>query len=328
MGGGIATYGGELILQDNVQISWNRSAQRGGGIYIHGNNPMMFISGQVKITNNKDYSYGGGGIYIGGADPTVSMSGHAIITDNKTANGSSGGGILIGSATATVNISGEVEISRNTAERDGGGIWIAKANLPNLTVGAQVNFSDNRARSWFAMDEADLSLYRVQIAKPDATWSFGVQYGYNNYDISYTTGTHQYVVEFVANGGSATPPQFLSNGDLVARPTNPARAGYEFRGWFADADFANEFNFATPITANTTIYAKWEKSPEPEPTPPITPEPDPVVPEVPNTGSGDLTDFARSGGLGFAIILASAVAILFARRRKSTYKLANSHTRR
>ena len=37
----------------------------------------------------------------------------------------------------------------------------------------------------------------------------------------------------------------------------PTKEGYEFKGWFTEDTFENEFNFETPITANITLYAKF-----------------------------------------------------------------------
>ncbi|MBQ8622545.1 MAG: InlB B-repeat-containing protein, partial [Oscillospiraceae bacterium] len=36
--------------------------------------------------------------------------------------------------------------------------------------------------------------------------------------------------------------------------------GYTFGGWYSDETLANSFDFATPITENTTLYAKWLKN--------------------------------------------------------------------
>ena len=33
--------------------------------------------------------------------------------------------------------------------------------------------------------------------------------------------------------------------------------GYTFGGWYTDSACRNAFNFNTPITKNTTLYAKW-----------------------------------------------------------------------
>ncbi len=67
-----------------------------------------------------------------------------------------------------------------------------------------------------------------------------------------------WTVNFQANDGSATAEQSVLDADFVVRPANPARSGYTFDGWYADAEFAVLWNFAKDtVTQNTTLYAKW-----------------------------------------------------------------------
>lgn len=39
----------------------------------------------------------------------------------------------------------------------------------------------------------------------------------------------------------------------------PTKEGHEFKGWFKEDTFENQFNFETPITADITLYAKFVK---------------------------------------------------------------------
>ena len=68
-------------------------------------------------------------------------------------------------------------------------------------------------------------------------------------------------VIFRLNGGIVTADfvaQRVQSTETVARPTViPVREGFVFTGWFTAAVGGTEFNFSTPITANTTIYAQW-----------------------------------------------------------------------
>ncbi len=66
-----------------------------------------------------------------------------------------------------------------------------------------------------------------------------------------------YAVTFDAQGGSSVAAQTVEHGSVAAKPADPVRAGYAFKGWYADADFTTAFDFGKPITANTTVYAKW-----------------------------------------------------------------------
>lgn len=46
---------------------------------------------------------------------------------------------------------------------------------------------------------------------------------------------------------------------IIEKPTNPTRQGYRFAGWYttANCEEGTAFNFATIVTENTSLYAKW-----------------------------------------------------------------------
>ena len=72
----------------------------------------------------------------------------------------------------------------------------------------------------------------------------------------------QYTVAFETNGGSAIQPVSVGGGGFVAEPTAPTRAYYAFAGWYSDEELTMPFYFEnTPITEDTTLYAKWTPSP-------------------------------------------------------------------
>lgn len=72
---------------------------------------------------------------------------------------------------------------------------------------------------------------------------------------------NQYTVKFVSDYGSFAD-QTIEHGKPIdtAKLTIPEVEGYTFDGWYADAAYTTEFNFSTPITGNTKVYAKWEKN--------------------------------------------------------------------
>ena len=48
---------------------------------------------------------------------------------------------------------------------------------------------------------------------------------------------------------------------IFSRPQGPQEDGYTFAGWFTDDSFNEEFDFDTPITADTVICAKMDRIP-------------------------------------------------------------------
>ncbi len=68
-------------------------------------------------------------------------------------------------------------------------------------------------------------------------------------------------VAFDAAGGSPTPAmEFVEAGQAASRPTDPTLAGHTFEGWYALGAGA-PYDFAAPVTAPTTLTARWSVSP-------------------------------------------------------------------
>ena len=72
------------------------------------------------------------------------------------------------------------------------------------------------------------------------------------YDLDFHTLT------FDTMGGSTIDPVTVRHGNAVARPTDPTKDKYTFIGWYADPEFTEEYDFATVLEADKTIYAKFE----------------------------------------------------------------------
>ncbi|MDR2575617.1 MAG: InlB B-repeat-containing protein, partial [Treponema sp.] len=67
-----------------------------------------------------------------------------------------------------------------------------------------------------------------------------------------------YTVAFNGNGGNTTATQNVVSGNPAFRPVNPIRNGYRFDSWYADSGLSKAYNFSAPVTANITLYAKWD----------------------------------------------------------------------
>ncbi len=82
-------------------------------------------------------------------------------------------------------------------------------------------------------------------------------------DITLTARWAQaFTVKFDANGhGHATVPadQTVELNGKATKPADPTAEGYVFRGWYTTAACTTEFDFNTPIAADTTLYAKWDE---------------------------------------------------------------------
>jgi uncharacterized repeat protein (TIGR02543 family) len=181
----------------------------------------------------------------------------ALVTDcgnthNTVAGNSEGSGNQTTKATVTFNSNGGSAVDAITVDKGSRVTKPADPTKEGFTFAGW--FKEDTLATQFDFDSetvsADITLY----AKWDAV----------NASATFT-------VTFNTNGGSDVPVQQIAQDGKVVKPeTDPTREGYTFAGWFKDADCTIAFDFETEvITADTTIYAKWEevKSEEPEPEP-------------------------------------------------------------
>ena len=81
-----------------------------------------------------------------------------------------------------------------------------------------------------------------------------------------------------------------TSGTLTAPTTIPPVAGYEFKGWLTED--GEPYDFTVAPTGKFTLYANWEKIPDPKPEP--KPEPEPEAPTYTLTVKGGT--FTYNGG--------------------------------
>lgn len=68
-----------------------------------------------------------------------------------------------------------------------------------------------------------------------------------------------YRVVFQTAYGTAPAEQKVALNGKATKPADPTDTGYIFKGWYTTAACTTEFDFNTPITADTTLYAKWNE---------------------------------------------------------------------
>ena len=68
-------------------------------------------------------------------------------------------------------------------------------------------------------------------------------------------GPKKFVVSFDTKGAAAIDSQTIVEGEAATIPVAPSKEGFNFKGWYLDGA---AYDFATPVTGNITIEAKWE----------------------------------------------------------------------
>ena len=67
-------------------------------------------------------------------------------------------------------------------------------------------------------------------------------------------------VSFNTGEGSRVDFQTTAANGSVTKPADPTREGYTFAGWYTDEACTKAYDFATAVTADMTLYAKWIKN--------------------------------------------------------------------
>ena len=109
------------------------------------------------------------------------------------------------------------------------------------------------------------------------------------------TASDTFTVTFNSNGGSTVASQTVKYNEMATKPTDPTRSGYTFAGWYTENEkLANKYDFATPVTKDITLYAKWTRNYTPRPyTPPTV-----VIPDDDALGLNTTDHFAYIVGYG------------------------------
>lgn len=145
---------------------------------------------------------------------------------------------VVTKVTVTFNSNGGSEVVSQTVDKG------AKVTAPGNPTKDGFTFG-----GWFT-DEALTAPYNFESAVTDnltlyAKWDEVVKV----YKIEFVTGDESISIE----------PVEVNEGDTPLMPTDPTRDGYTFGGWFTDEEFKVEFDESKAITANVTLYAKWDK---------------------------------------------------------------------
>ena len=69
--------------------------------------------------------------------------------------------------------------------------------------------------------------------------------------------TITFIVSFETDGGTAIEDQEVRGGAKVAKPADPEKSGFIFKGWFLNLTDENPYDFDKRVTTDLILYAKW-----------------------------------------------------------------------
>lgn len=114
--------------------------------------------------------------------------------------------------------------------------------------------SENECKTWsyftgWALTEEGDTVSLDSVVASDELVLYAVWTDVETYTVTYNANQHgRTTVDYVRVGA----------GDTVTAPTDPiADVGYEFDGWFTDAEGVNPYQFAAQIHESIILYAKW-----------------------------------------------------------------------
>ena len=115
-------------------------------------------------------------------------------------------------------------------------------------------------KGWYNTHEENDHFVLDNLVSNQTTYTFTPEGEYVNLQVVFEEDNNDpemFTVEFNTNGGSEIASVNVESGQTVARPADPTKDGKVFIDWYEDQTLTNTFDFNTPITADTTIYAAW-----------------------------------------------------------------------
>jgi uncharacterized repeat protein (TIGR02543 family) len=154
-------------------------------------------------------------------------------------------------------------------------ILATEANTPSsitITGDTSVNMNesiqlsaDTEAVIWVSSDSEVLTVDQTGLVTGVTEGTANVTahsfYNHSVLDTITITGLGLVTYDVTFDNDGTTNVVTVDGGNPVAEPTDPTKAGYVFEGWFTSSDggltLDTEWNFATGVQDNITLYANW-----------------------------------------------------------------------
>lgn len=148
---------------------------------------------------------------------------------------------------------------------------VAKWDINKYTVqfvSEHGSFADQTIEHGKPIDTGELTIPTVEgytfdgwYADEDRTKEFDFTQPITSNTTVYAKWTAKdYEVSFITELGDAPTSQNVKYNGTAKDPGKLTAEGYTFIGWYADEAHKTKFDFSTPITGDTKVYAKWEKN--------------------------------------------------------------------
>ena len=219
------------------------------------------------------------------AGPGVYLSGGKISGNTATA----GGGLFAFAIDSSISFDISNNISNNTASDEASDILLDNVfptNVGNIADAQEIYMGDPSDITGQVIDGyyADgylngESVDRFVDLDPDDRVLIPSSDIQGTVSLIAAVQTPKITITFETSGiGNTVDPQIIVVNGYVIQPggeewevgyqvTGSDGKTYEFTGWFEDAECTTEFDFSSPVSSDTTIYAGWKEVIQDTPTP-------------------------------------------------------------
>lgn len=269
-GGGVFVAVGKSFVMSGGEIRDNTASIYGGGVYLYDSSSVFKLSGAPVIEGNKNINSEITNVYL--PEGRITVTG-ALTEGARVGVGMESPGVF----TSGFNSYNEGKSPGAFFFSDDSSYYVGLADGEGILTQETftVSFSTTHGTTP-AAQTVGAGAQAIRPADPsEEGWTFAgwyqmVGYSMQEYDFSAPVTADlvlfamwKHTVSFDVQGhGTAPEPQMVDHESTAARPADPSEEGWTFGGWYTDAACTAEYDFATPVTVNLTLYAKWTETVE------------------------------------------------------------------
>lgn len=161
--------------------------------------------------------------------------------------------------TISTDVPQESEITYSVNFESNGGSEVSKQEVP---AGGVANEPETPVRDgykflgWFS----DYELKEAYDFETEVTGDITLFAAWERTNMeadSDISGPYAVAFDLNYNGCEKRTEQLVDEGMNVNKPSDPARSGYEFVGWYTSGSDSHLYDFDTPVYKSMVLYAKW-----------------------------------------------------------------------
>ena len=192
---------------------------------------------------------------ISGILPTYTKTTTSSSSTSSSTNSSSAG-------TSTAYSADYFDVNvKNYVDNDKTGKEVEEIN-DNVVIEISYNFDSKEDIKVYREHDGEAQALSTDSVGSDGTYKIDKDNGkiyvytkkFSTFAVAYKPLTYYTVT---INDGTNTNTVKVKAGEKVAKPADPVKEGYVFKGWFLNGNTSTPYDFDSPVTSNITIKAGW-----------------------------------------------------------------------